>query len=96
VAVIQEAWIRGISTSRVDELVQAMGLNSIFKSTVSKLCNDIDERLGEFLNRPLTGEWPYVWFTPPTSRCAREGLGGVRLVIGDAHTGPLVRHRPGL
>lgn len=61
VAVIQEAWIGGVSTRRVDDLVQAMGLSGISKSTVSKLCKDIDERVGEFLNRPLTGEWPYVW-----------------------------------
>ncbi len=61
VAVIQEAWIGGVSTRRVDELVQAMGLSGISKSTVSKLCKDIDERVGEFLNRPLTGDWPYVW-----------------------------------
>jgi putative transposase len=61
VAVIQEAWIGGVSTRRVDELVQAMGLSGISKSTVSKLCKDIDERVGEFLNRPLSGEWPYVW-----------------------------------
>jgi putative transposase len=61
VAVIQEAWIGGVSTRRVDELVQAMGLSGISKSTVSKLCKDIDERVGEFLNRPLSGDWPYVW-----------------------------------
>ncbi len=61
VAVIQEAWIGGVSTRRVDDLVQAMGLSGISKSTVSKLCKDIDERVNEFLNRPLTGEWPYVW-----------------------------------
>ena len=66
VAVIQEAWIGGVSTRRVDELVQAMGLSGISKSTVSKstvskLCRDMDERVGEFLNRPLTGDWPYVW-----------------------------------
>ena len=61
VAVIQEAWIGGVSTRRVDELAQAMGLSGISKSTVSKLCKDIDERVGEFLIRPLTGEWPYVW-----------------------------------
>src|SRR5690606_11102460 len=46
---------------RVDELAQAMGLSGISKSTVSKLCKDIEERVGEFLNRPLSGEWPYVW-----------------------------------
>jgi transposase-like protein len=61
VAVIQEAWIGGVSTRRVDELVQAMGLTGISKSTVSKLCKEIDERVAEFLQRPLTGEWPYVW-----------------------------------
>jgi len=61
VAVIQEAWIGGISTRRVDELAQAMGLNGISKSTVSKLCKDIDERVNEFLNRPVEGEWPYLW-----------------------------------
>lgn len=61
VAVIQEAWISGVSTRRVDDLVQAMGLSGISKSQVSKLCKDIDERVGEFLNRPLDGLWPYLW-----------------------------------
>ena len=61
VAVIQEAWISGVSTRRVDDLVQAMGLAGISKSTVSKLCKDIDDRVGAFLERPLTGEWPYLW-----------------------------------
>ncbi|MEO0035278.1 MAG: hypothetical protein RLZZ501_1301, partial [Pseudomonadota bacterium] len=61
VAVIQEAWIGGVSTRRVDDLVQAMGLSGISKSTVSKLCKDIDERVGAFLARPLEGEWPYLW-----------------------------------
>ena len=61
VAVIQEAWIGGVSTRKVDDLVQAMGLSGISKSTVSKLCKDIDERVQEFLDRPLIGEWPYLW-----------------------------------
>jgi transposase-like protein len=61
VAVIQEAWIAGVSTRRVDDLVQAMGLSGISKSSVSKLCKDIDERVTGFLQRPLTGEWPYLW-----------------------------------
>ena len=61
VAVIQEAWISGVSTRRVDDLVQAMGLSGISKSQVSKLCKDIDERAGAFLSRPLSGEWPYLW-----------------------------------
>ena len=58
---IQEAWVSGVSTRRVDDLVQAMGLAGISKSTVSKLCKDIDDRVGAFLDRPLVGEWPYLW-----------------------------------
>ena len=61
VAVIQEAWIAGVSTRRVDDLVQAMGLSGISKSQVSKLCNEIDERVLAFLKRSLCGEWPYLW-----------------------------------
>src|SRR5947199_2930918 len=61
VMVIQEAWIGGVSTRRVDELVQAMGLSGISKSQVSKLCKDIDERVNAFLDRPIDGEWPYLW-----------------------------------
>ena len=61
VAVIQEAWISGVSTRRVDDLVQAMGLAGISKSTVSKLCKDIDDRVNAFLDRPLVGDWPYLW-----------------------------------
>jgi len=56
VAVIQEAWIQGVSTRKVDDLVQAMGI-----SQVSALCKDIDIRVDSFLDRPLDGEWPYIW-----------------------------------
>ena len=60
-AVIQEAWINGVSTRRVEELVQAMGMSGISKSQVSKLCKEIDERVTSFLDRPLEGDWPYLW-----------------------------------
>src|SRR3954453_3092368 len=72
VAVIQEAWIGGVSTRRVDELAQAMGLAGIDKSRVSKLCKEIDERVGAFLERPLAGEWPYLWLDA-TYLKVREG-----------------------
>jgi putative transposase len=72
VAVVQEAWIGGVSTRRVDDLVQAMGLAGISKSTVSKLCKDIDERVNAFLDRPLEGEWPYLWLDA-TYLKVREG-----------------------
>jgi len=61
VAVVQEAYIQGVSTRSVDALVQAMGMTGISKSQVSRLCGDIDERVGAFLNRPLEGDWPYLW-----------------------------------
>jgi transposase-like protein len=60
-AVIQEAYIQGISTRSVDELVKAMGMTGISKSQVSRLCEDIDGRVKAFLDRPIEGDWPYVW-----------------------------------
>src|SRR3954465_2270789 len=72
VSVIQEAWIAGVSTRRVDELVQAMGMSGISKSSVSKLCKDIDKRVNAFLKRPLCGEWPYLWLDA-TYLKVREG-----------------------
>ena len=72
VAVIQEAWIVGVSTRKVDDLVQAMGMSGISKSSVSKLCRDIDERVGAFLGRTLEGEWPYLWLDA-TYLKVREG-----------------------
>src|ERR671933_73479 len=88
VAVIQEAWIAGVSTRRVDELVQAMGLSGISKSQVSRLCKDIDERVNAFLGRPLEGEWPYLWLDA-TYLKVREGgrivsVAAIIAVAGDA------------
>src|SRR4051812_23533090 len=60
-AVIQEAYIQGISTRSVDDLVKAMGMTGISKSQVSRLCKEIDERVKTFLDRPLEGDWPYLW-----------------------------------
>jgi len=60
-AVIQEAYIHGVSTRAVDDLVRAMGLTGTSKSQVSRLCEEIDERVHAFLNRPLEGDWPFLW-----------------------------------
>src|ERR1700734_2846717 len=60
-AVIQEAYIQGVSTRSVDLLVQAMGMSGISKSQVSRLCGEIDGKAETFLTRPLEGDWPYVW-----------------------------------
>ncbi len=61
VAVIQEAYVHGVSTRSVDDLVKAMGAGGMSKSQVSRLCADIDERVSAFLGRPLEGVWPYLW-----------------------------------
>ena len=60
-AVIQEAYVHGVSTRSVDQLVQAMGMSGISKSQVSRLCGEIDDKVKTFLNRPLEGDWPYIW-----------------------------------
>jgi transposase-like protein len=60
-AVIQEAYVHGVSTRSVDDLVKAMGASGVSKSQVSRLVEEIDERVNAFLSRPLEGEWPYVW-----------------------------------
>jgi putative transposase len=60
-AVVQEAYVQGVSTRSVDELVKALGMSGISKSQVSRLCEEIDERVNAFLERPLEGDWPYLW-----------------------------------
>jgi len=60
-AVIQEAYIQGVSTRSVDDLVRAMGMEGISKSQVSRLCAEIDGRVKDFLARPIEGDWPYLW-----------------------------------
>ena len=60
-AVIQEAYIQGISTRSVDDLVKARGMSGISKSQVSRLCEEIDGKVKAFLDRPIEGDWPYLW-----------------------------------
>jgi putative transposase len=60
-AVVQEAYIQGVSTRSVDDLVKAMGMTGISKSQVSRLCEEIDGKVKAFLERPIEGDWPYLW-----------------------------------
>jgi len=53
--------VQGVSTRSVDDLVKAMGMTGISKSQVSRLCGEIDDKIAAFLNRPLEGDWPYLW-----------------------------------
>jgi transposase-like protein len=90
-AVIQEAYIQGISTRSVDDLVQAMGgaclrlreaqlcgvagggMTGISKSQVSRLCEEIDERVKAFLDRPIEGDWPYLWIDATYVKVRQQG-----------------------
>jgi putative transposase len=72
-AVIQEAYIQGISTRSVDDLVKAMGMTGISKSQVSRLCEEIDERVKAFLERPIEGDWPYLWIDATYVKCRQNG-----------------------
>jgi putative transposase len=72
-AVIQEAYVHGISTRSVDDLVKAMGASGVSKSQVSRLCAEIDERVNAFLARPIEGEWPYLWLDATYVRVRESG-----------------------
>ena len=72
-AVIQEAYIQGVSTRSVDDLVKAMGMTGISKSQVSRLCEEIDARVSAFLDRPLEGDWPYLWIDATYVKVRQNG-----------------------
>jgi transposase-like protein len=72
-AVIQEAYVHGVSTRSVDDLVKAMGASGVSKSQVSRLVAEIDERVNAFLTRPIEASGPTCGSTPPTSKSARAG-----------------------
>jgi transposase-like protein len=72
-AVIQEAYVQGISTRSVDDLVKAMGMTGISKSQVSRLCGEIDGKIATFLERPLEGDWPYVWLDATYVKVRQDG-----------------------
>ena len=72
-AVIQEAYVQGLSTRSVDDLVKAMGLTGVSKSQVSRLCGEIDGRVNAFLTRPLEGDWPYLWLDATYIKARRGG-----------------------
>jgi transposase-like protein len=72
-AVIQEAYVQGISTRSVDDLVKAMGMSGISKSQVSRLCEEIDGKVKVFLERPIEGDWPYLWIDATYLKVRRGG-----------------------
>jgi putative transposase len=73
VAVVQEAYVHGVSTRRVDDLVQALGLQGISKSQVSVLCQELDGEVERFRTRPLTDAYPYVWLDATYVKGRQDG-----------------------
>jgi len=71
-AVVQEAYVHGVSTRKVDELVEALGMRGISKSEVSRICKELDEVVLSFKERPLDGAYPYVWLDATFPK-VREG-----------------------
>lgn len=72
-AAIQEANVQGISTRSVDDLVNAMGMSGNSKSQVSRLCEEIDGKVKAFLERPIEGDWPYLWIHATYLKVRRGG-----------------------
>ena len=72
-SVIQQAYVEGVSTRRVDDLIKALGCDGISSSQVSRICEQLDEVVESFLGRPLDGgPYPYVWLDGLTQK-VREG-----------------------
>ena len=76
VAVIQEAYVNGVSTRKVERLVTQLGLAGISRSAVSRLCGGLDEQVRLFRERPLEGRYPYLWLDAKVERVREPG--GVR------------------
>lgn len=72
-AVVQEAYVHGVSTRKVDELVKALGMGGISKSRVSELCEELDGEVERFRNRPLEGSYPYVWVDATYVKARQDG-----------------------
>jgi putative transposase len=72
-AVVQEAYVHGVSTRKVDELVKALGMTGISKSRVSEVCKELDEEVERFRNRELEGSYPYVWVDATYVKARQDG-----------------------
>jgi putative transposase len=80
-AVVQEAYVHGVSTRKVDELVKALGMTGISKSRVSELCEELDEEVERFRNRELEGPYPYVWLDATYVKARQDGRVGSTAVV---------------
>jgi len=76
IAVVQEAYVNGVSTRKVDRLVEQMGLRGLSKDQVSRMCRGLDQQVELFRNRPLEGAYPYLWLDAKIEKVREPG--GVR------------------
>jgi transposase-like protein len=87
-AVVQEAYVHGVSTRSVDDLVKAMGMSGISKSQVSRLCEEIDGKVKAFLERPIEGDWPYLWIDATYVKVRQNGrIVSVAVIVAVAVNG---------
>jgi putative transposase len=91
VSVVQQAYVCGVSTRRVDQLVESLGLR-ISKSEVSRICALLDEQVQAFRQRPLEGRYPYVFVDAKVER-VRDGGRARRKCVVIAHGGHETGHR---
>ena len=85
-AVVQQAYVEGVSTRRVDDLVRSLGCEGISKSQVSRICSELDTVVTSFLGRPLdSGPYRYLWLDALTQRVREEGrIAQVSVVVATA------------
>ena len=88
-AVIQQAYVEGVSTRRVDDLVKALGCEGISKSQVSRICQELDVVVDGFMGRPLGGgPYPYLWLDALTQKVREAGrIVNVSVVVATAVNG---------
>jgi len=72
-AVVQEAYVHGVSTRKVDEILKALGLDGMSKSQVSRICADLDIEVEAFRTRPIEGEHPYLWIDATYHKVRQDG-----------------------
>lgn len=96
-AVVQEAYVHGVSTRKVDDLVKALGMEGISKSQVSRICAELDTVVERFRTRPLTGRYPYLWLDASYVKAREDGrVVSMAVVIAIGVTGTGEREVLGL
>ena len=97
-AVVQQAYVEGVSTRRVDDLVKALGCEGISKSQVSRICQELDTVVESFLSRPLDGgPYPYLWLDALTQKVREAGrIVNVSVVVATGVNGEGKREVLGL